>query len=454
MGIFADAYWEPSHAGLGVPRRHTRSGKFRTFTPSTLTDRNYHVSPQVAQQLSLADRDCVALDASLRSRGDDARAVLAILRLLEAIGSSAMEGYRSAAARLVASIATEGSGAKGSDIRIMGNLASIDAALALSGSRLLGPDDLVALQAPLMTPNEHALLGVRDEQNWVGGSDYHPLDASHVPPPPEVVPGLLADLVQYVSKPSAEPTLLRVALAHAQFETIHPFLDGNGRAGRALIHLMLRREGVLERAVLPISGTWGRDKSRYIAFLHALRTTGQRLPGDAVDSAGRYIAETVGDAVASAFAIADEVLTLQATTIAEVEGSFRSDSVAHQVVRACFQEIGVTTPWVAAAYGVNEMAAARALDRLESLEILGRRSAQRPHVFYSPALIRLIEKFAASLPEGDSNEAWEMPDRAIAALAARPPKSADRCGAWMPRSRAHCSLPVGHAGWPSRGHRQ
>ena len=106
------------------------------------------------------------------------------------------------------------------------------------------------------------------EQNWIGG--HTPLDADFVPPPHEEVPALLEDLCAYLSGTDHSP-LVQAALVHAQFETIHPFADGNGRTGRALLHLVLRRRELCERFVPPISlvlATWSR---RYVDALMGTR---------------------------------------------------------------------------------------------------------------------------------------------------------------------------------------
>jgi Fic family protein len=95
---------------------------------------------------------------------------------------------------------------------------------------------------------------VRDQQNWVGGNDYNPCGADFVPPPPEDVAPLIADLCRAVNDDSFPP-VVQAALVHAQFETIHPFADGNGRAGRALIHVVLKRRGLTTAYVPPIAYT-------------------------------------------------------------------------------------------------------------------------------------------------------------------------------------------------------
>ncbi len=93
---------------------------------------------------------------------------------------------------------------------------------------------------------------VRTKQDWIGGNDYNPIGAGYVPPPPEHVQPLLADLCAFINRDDLAP-VAQAAIAHAQFETIHPFADGNGRAGRALVYAVLRRRGELTRYIPPIS---------------------------------------------------------------------------------------------------------------------------------------------------------------------------------------------------------
>ncbi|MDQ2736463.1 MAG: Fic family protein, partial [Pseudomonadota bacterium] len=114
---------------------------------------------------------------------------------------------------------------------------------------------------------------IRTEQNWIGGSDYNPCSAAFVPPPPEMVSDLLEDLTAFCNEDSL-PAVVQAAIAHAQFETIHPFVDGNGRTGRVLIHLVLRRRRLEPRVIIPVSlilATWSRS---YIEGLAATRYRG------------------------------------------------------------------------------------------------------------------------------------------------------------------------------------
>lgn len=112
----------------------------------------------------------------------------------------------------------------------------------------------------------------RRSQNWVGGS--RPGNAVFVPPPPNLVPALVSDLERYIHSEDELAPLLRVALAHAQFETIHPYLDGNGRLGRLLIALLLKHWGLLSRPLLFLSVFLREHRSTYYERLNAIRQSG------------------------------------------------------------------------------------------------------------------------------------------------------------------------------------
>jgi Fic family protein len=116
-------------------------------------------------------------------------------------------------------------------------------------------DALLAAQAALVAddPSERLYAGRwRDMQNWIGGSDYSPRSALYVPPPPETVTAYMNDLLVFANRDDL-PVLAQAAVAHAQFESIHPFTDGNGRIGRALINAILRRRRATSRVVVPLA---------------------------------------------------------------------------------------------------------------------------------------------------------------------------------------------------------
>ncbi len=166
-------------------------------------------------------------------------------------------------------------GGKASD-EAKSQLAAVRALLAMVEVASTGPielDDLLAAHRLLMAPDYYTARDsgqLRDVQNWIGGSDYTPVGAAHIPPPPELVPDLIEDLLTFVNRTDL-PILAQAAIAHAQFESIHPFTDGNGRIGRALISAVLRRRGLTRRVTVPLASVMLADTDRYFAHLDRYR---------------------------------------------------------------------------------------------------------------------------------------------------------------------------------------
>jgi Fic family protein len=154
---------------------------------------------------------------------------------------------------------------------------------------------------------------LREEQNWIGGSAYNPCSAAFVPPPPARVPDLLADLCAFCNDDSL-PAVAQAAIAHAQFETIHPFADGNGRTGRGLIHLVLRRRGLVTRVLPPISLVLATRAEDYVSGLTATRYRGRATGSAAHDGLNLWTGRFAGAcirAVADASSFEERVRQIQ-----------------------------------------------------------------------------------------------------------------------------------------------
>lgn len=144
---------------------------------------------------------------------------------------------------------------------------------AVSARGQLSQEDLLGAHARLMRedPGERTYAGrLRDMQNWVGGSDHSPRDALLIPAPPELVAPLFADIIQFANRRDL-PALLQAAIAHAQFETLHPFTDGNGRIGRAMINAILRIRGITSSIVVPLASALVARKDEYFQALNEFR---------------------------------------------------------------------------------------------------------------------------------------------------------------------------------------
>lgn len=115
----------------------------------------------------------------------------------------------------------------------------------------------------------------RKSQNWIGHAGSTLKNASFIPPAPDEMDICLSDLEKYIHEDSDISNLIKIALIHYQFETIHPFLDGNGRMGRLLIILYLREQGLIEYPVLYLSYFFKKNRNRYYELLNNIRTKGE-----------------------------------------------------------------------------------------------------------------------------------------------------------------------------------
>ncbi len=186
---------------------------------------------------------------------------------------------------------------------VVANVRATEQALAelADRSRPISAEDIIDLQHVIEPRLER---GLRREQNWVGGPGYSPLRASFVPPPETEVPRLVDDLSGFLTETSGNP-LVRAAIAHAQFETIHPFIDGNGRTGRALIHTVLRRADAVRNTLIPISTVFAGGTDAYIAGL-----TGFRTDPPALDEWVIGFAQATERAAGTAVKLADDIAAL------------------------------------------------------------------------------------------------------------------------------------------------
>ncbi len=158
-------------------------------------------------------------------------------------------------------------------LEVIGNIDAMQLAIEnATAEESVGVAQIVAIHRALLeqAPNAHIAGRIRPGQNWIGGNNYNPCGADFVPPPPEEVDGLLGDLCRFCSDDRLPP-LVQAAIAHAQFETIHPFDDGNGRIGRALVQVVLRRRRLAPAYVPPISVVLAANKEQYIGGLTAYR---------------------------------------------------------------------------------------------------------------------------------------------------------------------------------------
>lgn len=251
--------------------------------------------------------------------------------------------------------------------------------------------DLVEIHRVLLrSTHDHAIAGVvRTTQNWIGGNAFNPLDAAFVPPPPEQVPTLLDDLCRFVARVDLPP-VVQAAIAHAQFETVHPFADGNGRTGRALIYAILRRRGEATRYIPPISLMLAAAPEAYIGGLNAYRA------GE-VSGWCELFAEQTACAAGEAERLADEIESLEDEWL-ERAGKPRRDSAARLLIGALPEQPVLDTATAQRLTGRSHVAVNKALAQLEDAGILCRLNERRwGRVWECDELLDLVEDFEESV---------------------------------------------------------
>lgn len=206
---------------------------------------------------------------------------------------------------------------------------------------------------------------LRRSQNWIGPSGAGLADATFIPPPPHLVPESLGQLEGFLHAEDDLPLLVRIGLAHAQFETIHPFLDGNGRVGRLLITFLLTERGALHQPVLYLSHYFKRHRQEYYDRLQRVRTA-----GDWEGWLGFFL-QGVIEVSGEAAATARNILLLREqhrTAITDQLG--RAAGNGHLVLESLYRRPIVSVHDVQAITGTSFAAANNLVARLEALEIL------------------------------------------------------------------------------------
>jgi Fic family protein len=390
---FVTQTWTPA-ATDGLPRRYTRTGEYQAYVPHLLTGRPITLRPrtrELAEQADAAARVAVAAvrHAGLGQIGD-------LLVRSEASASSLIEGYEpSARSVAVADFVQRGRDAA---VTVARNLHAVRASLDRSTDPSFSlVDDVCDLHAGIAPGS----AGLRREPVWIGGRT--PLEAHYNAPPHDLVRGLLDDLDAYLVSHPHTP-VVAAALAHAQFETIHPFTDGNGRAGRVLLGTVLSRDGLTPGVALPVSTELFRDRERYYAALDAYRR-------DDDDAIVAVVADAVSVAADESVRLSQEVGAWQQRQIEALDALLAARSPSGRVRHGAAHRIVGTLPHApvldvaaaVAAHGVTDNAARAALETLADAHVLRRdRKSDRTRTLY--VAVGLLDLISAPLPASDPDD--------------------------------------------------
>ena len=404
----------------GNPAGGTRAARqpcrYQAFVPDTLVDQEIALSATLAADLV----DVENLVRSMSAASSPAVNLDPLARFLlraEAVASSNIEGLQINVRRLARSEAEEREGWASSDdtaAAVLGNIRALDRALALAGNaeQPVTVDTIRSIHTALLAGTRDEIWAgvIRKEQNWIGGPN--PCSAAFVPPPADEVPGLLEDLAAYLSS-NDHPALLQAAVAHSQFETIHPFADGNGRTGRALIQLVLRRRGVAQFVVPPVSLILATQANRYVDALMATRNVEESQAG-LVRWVDLFLEATARACHESAeFGV--ELAALEQANRAKV-GRLRSGSTADLLI-AAIPAIPVFTVKTAANYiGRSDVAVGQAVTRLVNSGVIRQvKVGRRNRAFESTGLFEAFTRFERQLASPDSHTVRTPPVRPVPA---------------------------------------
>lgn len=347
------------------------------------------VVPKIAaQQLTLTEETRALVEqatvAAVRFDTTDAHRVVPFTPLLlrsESAASSRIEQLTSSARKVLEAEVT-GRG-RGNAALIAANTRQMEA--AVERARASG-DGIVEMHRILLTDSAPEIAGVlRSAQVWIGGSDYSPAGAMFVPPHQRHLGELMADLGEFMARDDL-PALAQAAIAHAQFETIHPFADGNGRTGRALVHVLLRERSLTTSSALPLSAGLLTDTAGYFAALDAYR-------GGDVDRIVQLFARAAIDAAERGSWLAAELVALREEWNEQLTA--RADALAWRVLELLLQRPVLTTAAVSAEFGVSAETARNALERLEVDGIvISAQLDKRQRGWRSPDVLALLDEFA------------------------------------------------------------
>lgn len=376
----------------GTYQNQNQPTGYRAFIPAPLPpDPPIAIDDELQVLLSKADRALGRLDGSIQTLPNADLYVLMYVRK-EAVLSSQIEGTQSSLADLLRAEARIFDPDAPADVREVSNYV---AALNYGLQRL---EELPVSARLIREIHERLLRDVRganlqpgelrQSQNWIGPAGATLTNATFVPPPPHVVPNALGDLERFIHSRNSMPALIRIGLTHAQFETIHPFLDGNGRVGRLLITFLLCEQTILQSPVLYLSHYLKANRAEYYEHLQSIRTQG------AWEAWLKFFLRGVAEVSAEATETARAILHLRETDARKmIDNLGRVAGNGLKVHAELFRFPLVSVKAVSELLGVSFPAANRLMERLVEIGILQEVTGNaRNRVFHYTDYVQLFSE--------------------------------------------------------------
>lgn len=368
----------PEKVSSGVRRRH--SGRYRAAVVPFIAGRKPQIPAGIAATAEEASVEIARFDAEI---GAELAPFASVLLHSESAASSMIENLTSGAKAIA--LAELGSTEQRNATEIVGNVAAMRAALERADR--LDQHAILAMHAALLAKHDPDIAGRwRQEQVWIGGDSFGPHGAMFVPPPHNDVPALIDDLVRFARRTDL-PILTQAAIAHAQFETIHPFPDGNGRTGRALVHAMLRGRGLTRKVTVPVSAGLLSDIGGYFGALTAYR---EGEPAAIVEK----LAQASLAATTNGRQLVAELRTIRASWDDRIRA--RRGSGVWRLADVLVRQPVVDAATVAAEIGVTAQNAQRAIAPLAEAGILTEFTGfARNRMWQSREVLTALDDFAA-----------------------------------------------------------
>jgi Fic family protein len=370
-------------------RSARRGFTFEAYVPAPIARQGFTLDSDIAAAAANAEAACRDLDDEPAELGNFEPLARQLLRA-ESVASSRIEGLILSHRRLAkaAFSGTHDITAQG----VLANIRALERAVELGGSAAtLERAHLEEVHQILFEGTRDEARGgrIRTEQNWIGGSASTPRKADFVPPPPDLVPGLVDDLCEFCNRVDL-PASIQAGIAHVQFETIHPFFDGNGRVGRALILIVLRRRGLGRSYLPPVSLVLAGEADRYVAGLGSWRR------GDE-DDWYRVFIDALYRAAAGARHFAADVAALQERWMKKA-GDPRRGSGPRRLIELLPSQPIIDVKTAADLLGGSVERSRQAIARLEQAGVVRQTNVgKRNRAWESVGLFDLLDRFERDL---------------------------------------------------------
>jgi Fic family protein len=372
--------WEPAHVpqmSRTAQRRHR--GPYSAALVPAIANQGVPLPPELAALVDDATAEVARFDAEL---GHELAPFSAVLLRSESAASSRIENL-TASARAIAEAELHPLHTGNASL-IVANTQAMRAAIALADQ--INRQAIIEMHDALLIQDGPEELGrFRDQQVWIGGSDFGPHGAMFVPPHHRLVTDAIDDLVAFVGRDDI-PVLAHAAIAHAQFETIHPFLDGNGRTGRALLHAHLRNKRLTRNVTVPISAGLLVNTDAYFAALTDFRL------GDIVPIATQ-VAHASFAAVGNGRQLVDELRVIRSGWEDRIKA--RRDSASWKIADLLVRHPVVNAQLIASELGMAEANTYRSLRPLVDAQILVQfADRKRNQMWRATEVLEALDRFA------------------------------------------------------------